>query len=61
MLFRLLGKLTWFVTKKTLRWIVFPIMISAAIGAALGALNERIREGGDEPNGRVRTVIRPEK
>lgn len=62
MLFRLFAKLTWFVTKLAAKYVVIPILISAAVGAVLGFFSEKVREGTPEAHdGKVDPLIRPER
>jgi hypothetical protein len=48
MLFRMLGKLTWFTTKLTVKYVVIPIALTALWAAVLEKASEKIR-----PNGKI--------
>jgi hypothetical protein len=61
MLLRLFAKLLWGTTKLTVKYVIVPIAISAAVAAAAGALAERVRDATPHTDGRVDPVIRPER
>lgn len=61
MLGKLIWKLLWGSAKLVVKFVLVPIVVSAAVGALLTAWAEKVREGTPGSDGRLDPVIRPQR